>query len=236
MKKTDHTINKPSARHKVDWQAVERDYRTGKFTLRELEAKHGPHNGTIARRANREGWTQDLTDAVRQATKAALISDMVEECSKAQQNTAVTVLAAAELNKQVILAHREEIKRLRNVGSDLINALEQSALMASEQEAIAELLATVGQNGEIDPDRLFKLQQIVRKALELPIRIQALKALADTFTKLQGLERIAFGLDEKGGDDGGDSGKTLTYAERAVRLLHFLAKARQVQDVEVIEP
>ena len=62
------------ARVRPDWQAVERDYRTGKFTLRELEHKHGAANSTIARRAAREGWSQDLSAAVRQATNAKLIA------------------------------------------------------------------------------------------------------------------------------------------------------------------
>jgi len=36
-------------RRRIDWEAIERDYRTDKFTLRELEAKHGTNNATIAR-------------------------------------------------------------------------------------------------------------------------------------------------------------------------------------------
>ena len=42
-------------RRRLDWEAIERDYRTGKFTLRELEAKHGANNATIARRAAMAG-------------------------------------------------------------------------------------------------------------------------------------------------------------------------------------
>ena len=73
-------------KRKADWEAVERDYRTGQYTLRELEAKHGPNNATISRHAANHGWTQDLSVAIKQATNAKLIAAVVsEKCSDAQQ-------------------------------------------------------------------------------------------------------------------------------------------------------
>ena len=86
-----------------DWEAVERDYRTGRFTLRELEAKHGAGYADISRRAKREGWQKDLAAVIRQATNAALLSDAT---TKAQSDATTVVLVAAEVNKQVILGHR----------------------------------------------------------------------------------------------------------------------------------
>lgn len=105
---------KTPARKRVDWEAVERDYRTGQFTLRELEKKHGPAFATISQRAKREGWTQDLQEAVRQATSAKLIESLVtQESHKATQGTTQAVQAAAEVNKQVILGHRQQAANSR---------------------------------------------------------------------------------------------------------------------------
>lgn len=108
------STKKPQAkRQKVDWDAVERDYRTGKFTLRELEAKHGVDNAQIARRKKKEGWAQDLTEAVRQATNARLMTEIVsKEVSAAQQSVSTAVLAVAEVNAQVILRHRARLAQL----------------------------------------------------------------------------------------------------------------------------
>ena len=95
---TDAGIAAP-ARRRTDWEAVERDYRIDKFTLRELAKKHDANHATIARRAEREGWTKDLTGAIRQATNARVISETVQQkCDAAQQNATDTVLAAAEIN------------------------------------------------------------------------------------------------------------------------------------------
>lgn len=97
-RKAQSKANKPAARdeavgfavpvkHRTDWDAVERDYRTGKFTLRELEEKHGVFNSSIARKAKKDGWTQDLRIAIRQATNAKLAGDLVSNfASEGAQN------------------------------------------------------------------------------------------------------------------------------------------------------
>ena len=42
----------------IDWLAVERDYRAGLLSLRELGQKHGCSHSTIANFASRHGWTR----------------------------------------------------------------------------------------------------------------------------------------------------------------------------------
>lgn len=106
----------PVKRVRTDWDAVERDYRTGKFTLRELGARHGISYAQISRKAGECSWTKDLQQVIRQATNAALLHDTV---TKAQKNVTETVLVAAELNKQVILGHRT---RLADLAGDVATA------------------------------------------------------------------------------------------------------------------
>lgn len=102
-------------RIKPDWDAVERDYRTDKFTLRELAAKYTVTHTTIARRAEKLGWTKDLTDAIRQATNAKLVQQSVQQqCTTAHQSATDTVLAAAELNSRIIQGHRTRLSALHD--------------------------------------------------------------------------------------------------------------------------
>ena len=228
----------PPSRRKVDWDAVERDYSTSQFTDSELATKHGVSREAIVRRRAREQhqdasrWTKDLGPHVRAATNALLMQELVtEKITEDHTKVTGTVLAAAEVNKQVILGHRTDIKSLRNLTAGLMAELAQSALAATEQDELAALLVTL-QNGEVmTGDRLTKAQTLVRKSLELPGRIASAKALAETFTRLQLLERTAFGLDEKTPpeDPGAHGGKSLTDVERAVRLLHFLNRGGQQQ-------
>jgi hypothetical protein len=43
----------------IDWRDVERDYREGRLSLRQLALKHRCSHSTIANFAGRHGWTRD---------------------------------------------------------------------------------------------------------------------------------------------------------------------------------
>ncbi len=139
---------------KTDWQAVERDYRTGKFTLRELEAKHGADNGLISRRAKRDGWTQDLSVAIRQATKAKLVkaADPVAD--------AVVVNEAAELNKQIILAHRKDVQRARDLTMGMFGELERQGKLAKTLPVRSKVLRSLTES-------MAKMVALEREAFDI---------------------------------------------------------------------
>ena len=169
----------PPEKPKPDKGAVERDYRTGRFTLRELEAKHGVNNATISRWAAKEGWTQDLSIAIKQATNAKLIAAMVQqECSAAQQdaakNAANTVLAAADVNVGVLLSHQRRL-----------------AVLNADAEAARAMLLELG--GTVED---------VKTAA---IYVSALESAARTTRIVIDAERKAFQLDDEPSD--ADTGK-----------------------------
>lgn len=192
-------------RARIDWEAVERDYRTAKFTLRELEAKHNVSYAEVSRKAKKEGWTKDLSSVIRNATNAALLE---ETTKKAQKDVTNTVLAAAELNKQVILKHRQDIEATRQVAFDLLTEVKESALLNEEKELLTQILAGEG----AEPRDEAQARQVVNKALAFGNRVASVKALAETFVKLQDSERKAFGLEDA------DAKQETAKAEAAVTI------------------
>ena len=208
------------AKVKADWQAIERDYRTGQFTLRELESKHGANNATISRRAAKSGWTQDLSVAIRQATNANLIAAIVQEkSSDAQQSAANTVLAAAEVNSQVILKHRTGLGRLTAIKSKLLEQIEQAA---SNMEDLAEVIEMARSPDEHGMDRA---NDALKKAMGRSALVDDLKKLADVDEKVRKGEREAFGLND-GPEDESKTASAMTDAERAVRLVAILQRSK----------
>lgn len=182
---------KAPARKRVDWEAIERDYRTGQFSLRELEKKHGAGYAKISKRAKDSGWTKDLGDAVRQATAAALIAEVAtDRATKGQQATGDVVLAVAEVNKHVILGHRADIAEVRNLAADLLNEL-RVATQSPEQIHALFTLATDDLPG---PAKLAVTQQF-NDFMRVHSRVGSVHKLADTFAKVQALERKAFDMD-----------------------------------------
>lgn len=204
---------KPRAK-RFDWDAIERDYRTDRYTLMQLEAKHGPSYETISRKATKEGWKKDLKGLIAQAT-SILVAEAASE--RAQKEVKETVAIAAEANKQVILGHRSDIADVRNASFTMLEELKNvSGTMMELRAFIANLetleLAAIRADEDLsekDKERRVKrlqdeydrVRKLTFEAADLHNRIGSAKALADTLTKLQTLERKAFGLDDKEGDD-----------------------------------
>lgn len=180
----------------VDWEAVERDFRTAKFTLRELGEKHQVTHTTIGRRAEREGWSKDLQQAIRQATNAKLIAETVQQkCTTAQQDATETVIAAAEINAHVILKHRAGLRRLGDVKDVLIDQIEQAA---KNLPNLAELIEMVRQP---DDNGVDKANDALRRAMSRSGLVDDLKKLAEIDERVRKGEREAFAI---GADSDGD--------------------------------
>lgn len=195
------------ARRRADWEAIERDYRTGQFSDQELADKHGNvvSRQAISKRAKVQGWQKDLSREVRQATKAKLIADQVREqvagevadrVAKSGNATVQAVLAAAETNKQVILGHRRDIAKVREITMTLVTSLETAA-------------------AETDAAKRLPLGELVLTA----------QRAGQAVGRLQQLERVAFGLDEEDDSAGAAGVSKLTDAQRAARLATLTALA-----------
>lgn len=163
----------PDKRRKVDWPAVERDYRTSQMTLRELGDKHGCDHAAIARKAKKDGWQRDLTEAVKQATNTKLIEAAVNKAvNDSQQTTTDVVLAVAELNKTVILKHRGRLEQLNKDADDART-------------------------------KLITMAETISDIREASTYVSAVEASARTVKIVIEAERKAYGLEDKepeGGD------------------------------------
>lgn len=131
---------------RTDWEAVERDYRATNLTLRELADKHGCKHSAIANQAKRKGWTRDLDGAVKAATTAALIEHAVtKNVTKCEQGVTTVVLAMAEVNKQVLLSHRDRLTELADVIDFAKGVVRtQGATITDIKEAVALVQAVNG--------------------------------------------------------------------------------------------
>lgn len=196
----------------VDWEAVERDFRTAKFTLRELGEKHQVTHTTIGRRAEREGWSKDLQQAIRQATNAKLIAEAVQQkCTTAQQDATETVIAAAEINAHVILKHRAGLRRLGDVKDVLIDQIEQAA---KNLPNLAELIEMVRQP---DDNGVDKANDALRRAMSRSGLVDDLKKLAEIDERVRKGEREAFAI---GADSDGDENNPAEAMQKLLAMVN----------------
>lgn len=177
-----------------DWSAIEADYRTGKYSNRELSRIHGPSEGAIRKRAKQYSWQKDLSGEVRKATRAKAITASVAkrakdkgEEPKAQLDDREIVEAAAEYSAEIIMAHQQRIERWSRISEDLAERLEQQ-LEAGSMTVITKS----GETASVD----LQLDYISKTMMQGTSAVE----------RLIKLERQAHGLDE---DGSGDTGKTL---------------------------
>lgn len=175
---------------RADWEAIERDYRLGKLTLREMADKHGVSNGRIAQVASQKGWTRgDLKKAVRQATTALLVAnDVAAEVSKAKQSLSDSVIATAEQNKQVVLRHRDRAQKAIDVTMRMLAELDSTT---TKPEQLEQLFALATQ--EVTGLTLIGLQQAFKDFMRLHARVGSAHKLMDALHKAQNLEAQSYG-------------------------------------------
>lgn len=105
---------------RYDWEAIEKDYRTGRFSLQQLSHRHGPNKATISRRANEEGWKKDLTGAVQQRTREKLSRP---ESEIPDLPDADIIEMAADENATIVKGHREALGRWRQIAGNFARCL-----------------------------------------------------------------------------------------------------------------
>lgn len=100
-----------------DWELIEREYRTGRFSLAQLEARHGVNRSNISRRAKKYGWQKDLTERVRERTQEKITRATLSPEAQAayDQDDEQVVEQAASENAAVVRGHRKTLERWRGI-------------------------------------------------------------------------------------------------------------------------
>lgn len=161
-----------------DWEAIEREYRAGQLSIRQIAANHGVTHGGVRKRAANEGWTRDLTEKVQQAVKQRVVSSAVSNRpSREKLDTEREIIAAAaDRGARAIHGHLARAADLNSLAEVLMGKLRRA--LASEEAFPKELLLGKG-------DCLSSL----------------LRAAADVSEKAANMERKALNLDGQDGED-----------------------------------
>ena len=168
-----------------DWELIEREYRTGRFSLAQLEARHGVNRSNISRRAKKYEWKKDLTERVRERTQEKITrATLPPEAQEAySQDDEQIVEQAANENAAVVKGHRKNLERWRGI-TERFAALLEGQLA----EGKIQIEAPTGGVAEIDIplEYVGKCMGHGTQALDRVIK----------------LERQNYGLDVSDKDDG----------------------------------
>jgi len=176
-------------RKNADWEAIEREYRTGQLSIRELGRKHAVSDTAIRKRAKTYGWQQDLTARVKEKVRNDLVRDSVRTPDARTDKEIVDAAAATAV--EVVRSHRKDIGGTRLLFGALAEQLKCAVQNRDDLEAVI--------TDETKEDSNTKRRQAMLKAISLPAHAGVLRDLTAALKNIVSLERQAFNLDADGG-------------------------------------
>lgn len=192
----------------TDWDRIHADYRTGRYTLRELSAMHGPSFGIIGRRAKREGWKADQRERIQQKTNELLVEAAVQRAAEGihaegtergtreAQDAESAAEVVARINRSVIEGHRGSLMKLKALADELATELGETN-RALGQVGPADIVAIASAAG-VDA----KAISAILDAAHVKERAVTASRLAEVYYKVIPMERRAHDLDREGSTDG----------------------------------
>lgn len=176
----------------TDWEKIERLYRAGTLSLREIATPNGISEAAIRKKAKKEGWTRDLQGKIK-----ARADDLVRKAEVRKQvrtenveTERVLVEATAQVIADIRMAHRKDIAQNRALVKSLLEEVEHQTLNRELYEALGEMLRQPDKYGQ------DKLNDLYHKIIGTANRIDSAKKLAESLTRLIALEREAYAMDK----------------------------------------
>ncbi len=189
-------------KRKIDWEAIEADWRAGVKTKQQMSIEHGVSRAAMDKRFAKLGIERDLREKIQ--AKAEALVTQAEVTAKVTGATSATEAAIIEVNATVLagvrLAHRTDIARFRRLCLSMLQELEAETADLDLFRELGDMLRREDDKGQ---DRRNDLYQ---KVISSAGRIDSLKKLSETLKHLITLEREAYGIaavEDKpaGGDD-----------------------------------
>lgn len=204
----------------IDWELIERDFRAGLLSVREIAVSQGISHTAINKRAKDYGWERDLKAKIQAKADALVskreLSKIVSSESLATERTIVE--ANATRIADVRMAHRTDISRGRKLAMAMLDELEIETGDVGLFEELGETLRSEDDKGQ------DKRNDIYNKVISGAGRIDSMKKLADTLKTLITMEREAYGIDAKYVDPAGEEAAKIDPMETARRVAFLLTK------------
>lgn len=187
-----------------DWDRIEKEWRANKLSNREISSRHGASEGAIRLRAKKYNWVRDLESEVDKRTKDKIRRGMLAEHHEPVSDEQV-VEEVATRNAEVVHSHRKDIAQGRGLAGLLMAELLDNT---QNFQTLQELVAQQADEEDWDTQRRTRVQ----RAISLPQRAVTIKDLSVAMRNFQGLERTAYGIDGKEGEE-------IPYEDRLRKLL-----------------
>ncbi len=200
------------AKKRVDWEAVEKPYRAGMLSVREVALQFGCSETAIRKHAAEYGWERNLSKKVNRKVQNVLARENLQVVPGKRISEKEIIDSAAESSVEVVRSHRKQIARSVSVVSTLWAQLEMSTSLGKAVEDMT------------DAEKKLAQKNLSSNAAIATSLSNALKTLVQ-------LEREAFNITSDDLDDDDDNKPT---NEITVKLVGVTG--REIKQDSVTEP
>ena len=183
----------------IDWEAVERVYRAGVLSLREIGKIHEVSEGMIRKKAKASGWERDLSERVNEKVRTELVRNSVRTNNPQTEREIVEEAAATVVH--VVRSHRTAITKGKQVVDVMMQQLMDDVVGRDDLEEEIEVMTADGKSGE----RRAKLMRAVSLGNHSTIAVN----LANAAKTWMGLERQSFNIQDDGGQQNNPLGELI---------------------------
>jgi hypothetical protein len=127
------------ARIDIDWEAIQREYRAGLLSVREIAARHNVNHALIIRRAKRypNQWQRDLTKRVRKAVERKIVAKVTDDIITTEGQEEAIIEAASNFVMEVVDSHRRDLLVTRSLEQKLFTRISTDKDMTTGTMATA---------------------------------------------------------------------------------------------------
>lgn len=178
----------------VDWELIERDYRAGLKTIRQIGEEHGVSHTAIQKRAKKDEWTRDIAERVQQRARDLVAKKEVSKqvATERKLTDMETVREYSEVVSRVDLRQREDVQM----------ALDNALGMLRELVALANpnfraTLEWMAENfDETSPTFKDRANETYRYIIDMMGRVKMAKDLAAVHGVYVPMQRKMYRLDD----------------------------------------
>lgn len=175
----------------IPWDTIERDYRCGILSLREIATKNGNiTESAIRKRAKRDDWARDLNARIHaradELVRKQAVRSLVRTSGTLTDKQRVESLGLLEADVRV--RHKTTIARAHALCHYLLAELEAQSYDNLHAHELAKLMRNPDGAG------MDRLNDIYKKVISTPGRVDTTKKLVDAMKSLVTMEREAYGI------------------------------------------
>lgn len=184
-----------SKENAIDWDSIEKQFRVGQKSNKQLAEEFGVQPSSIGRRAEKYGWVQDKAQEVDAVTNSLLIQSVSGNANPNATPSALEVKAAGQANADVIMGHRKGLLREADLSAKFMGHIEAAADAMPSMDEILKFIREASPEESENGDKAFDM---LRRAAGRSQLIDDFKKVVETRERVRKGQREAFGIDKEG--------------------------------------